>query len=162
MARYQGKATLTVRGPETIATPAACRWAGAEFFGIVFKLGAFVPHPPPGRVKDRNDANLPVAAGHSFWLHGSAWRYPDYDNADAVFEAGYFDHAHLTLSLSRFIGQTPAQIADPRRPAQLSFLYKTAPLSPRSSTGSWCIPSSWERANVSPTKSHRSRRRGLC
>ena len=40
---YQGKTTLTVRGPETKATPADCP-ADAEFFGIVFKLGTFMPH----------------------------------------------------------------------------------------------------------------------
>jgi methylphosphotriester-DNA--protein-cysteine methyltransferase len=29
---------------------------------------------------------------------------------DTVFEAGYFDQAHLTRSLKRFMGQTPAQL----------------------------------------------------
>lgn len=45
---------------------------------------------------------------------------------DAVHQAGYFDQAHLTRSLTRFIGQTPARIA--RGGEQLSFLYKTTPL----------------------------------
>ena len=31
--------------------------------------------------------------------------------ADVVFQAGYYDQPHLTRSLKRFIGQTPAQIA---------------------------------------------------
>jgi methylphosphotriester-DNA--protein-cysteine methyltransferase len=43
--------------------------------------------------------------------------------ADAVYEAGYFDQAHLTRSLKHLIGQTPAQII--RAEEQLSFLYKT-------------------------------------
>ncbi|MBD2021060.1 AraC family transcriptional regulator, partial [Leptolyngbya sp. FACHB-36] len=30
---------------------------------------------------------------------------------DTAFELGYFDQAHLTHSLKRFIGKTPAQIA---------------------------------------------------
>lgn len=47
---------------------------------------------------------------------------------DAVFQAGYFDQPHLTRSLRRFVGQTPAQIAGKGEPEQLSFLYKTAPL----------------------------------
>ncbi len=47
---------------------------------------------------------------------------------DAVHEAGYFDQPHLTRSLKHFIGQTPAQILG-RNAEQLSFLYKTAPLS---------------------------------
>jgi AraC-like DNA-binding protein len=43
---------------------------------------------------------------------------------DVVFETGYFDQAHLTRSLRRLIGLTPARIA--REEQQLSFLYKTA------------------------------------
>lgn len=44
---------------------------------------------------------------------------------DAVHEAGYFDQAHLTRSLKRLIGLTPARIA--REERQLSFLYNTRP-----------------------------------
>jgi AraC-like DNA-binding protein len=32
--------------------------------------------------------------------------------SDAAFELGYFDQAHLTNSLKRFIGRTPSQIAN--------------------------------------------------
>jgi AraC-like DNA-binding protein len=42
---------------------------------------------------------------------------------DVVHLAGYFDQAHLTRSLKRLIGQTPAKII--QREDQLSFLYKT-------------------------------------
>ena len=42
---------------------------------------------------------------------------------DTVHQAGYYDQAHLTRSLKRLIGQTPAQII--RAQEQLSFLYKT-------------------------------------
>jgi hypothetical protein len=42
---------------------------------------------------------------------------------DAVYETGYYDQAHLTRSLTRFIGQSPAQIIDAQK--QLSFLYNT-------------------------------------
>jgi AraC-like DNA-binding protein len=44
---------------------------------------------------------------------------------DTVHDAGYFDQAHLTRSLGRFIGHTPVRIA--RGDDQLSFLYKTTP-----------------------------------
>lgn len=44
--------------------------------------------------------------------------------ADAVHDAGYYDQAHLTRSLTRFVGQTPAAIASGCE--QLSLLYKTA------------------------------------
>ena len=43
---------------------------------------------------------------------------------DVVCRLGYFDQAHLTRSLKRFIGETPAKIIQGQK--QLSFLYKTA------------------------------------
>lgn len=43
---------------------------------------------------------------------------------DVVSRLGYFDQAHLTRSLKRFIGETPARIIQGQK--QLSFLYKTA------------------------------------
>jgi hypothetical protein len=45
---------------------------------------------------------------------------------DAVDRASYFDQPHLTRSLRRLIGETPARIQRDER--QLSFLYKTTPL----------------------------------
>src|SRR5258707_1792292 len=173
--KYHGKTTLAIRGPATKATPAGFP-ADAEFFGIVFELGTFMPQLPTVHRLDRNDVTLPAAAGHSFWLNSSTWQFPDYDNADTfvrrlvrdgllardpvvdavlqdqaqafsirslqyrflratglshkliqqierarrarallvqgtpildtVYETGYFDQAHLTNSLKRFIGQT--------------------------------------------------------
>lgn len=178
--RYKGQTTLFVRGPETRATPAEAP-ADAEFLGIQFRLGTFMPHLPPRMVMDRQDFVLPEAAGdHKFWLDGSAWQFPDLENVDAfieklaheglltrdpivddvvqghaetlslrsvqrrflhatgltpkgvqqierarealarlergysildtAYELGYFDQSHLTNSLRRFMGQTPAQI----------------------------------------------------
>jgi AraC-like DNA-binding protein len=46
--------------------------------------------------------------------------------ADTIYEAGYFDQPHLTRSLKRLIGLTPARIA--RGGEQLSFLYNTQPM----------------------------------
>lgn len=43
--------------------------------------------------------------------------------ADVAHDAGYCDQAHLTRSLKRFVGQTPAEVAAGRE--QLSLLYKT-------------------------------------
>ena len=190
--RHAGKTSLTVRGPETKATTADCPACG-EWFAIRFKLGTFMPLLRPGELRDRNDVTLPDASSRSFWLNGSAWEYPDFENAetfvrrlvhagliavdhsvnaalrsqsqeltlrtaqrhflqatgvtqstvrqierarqatnllkqgvsilDAVHEAGYYDQAHLTRSLKRLIGQTPAQIL--RAEQQLSFLYNT-------------------------------------
>lgn len=175
---YEDKTTFSIRGPETKASPAPVP-VDAEFLGIVFKLGTYMP-PLPTRDRVNNDMHLPEAAGKSFWLHGSVWQFPNFENADtfinrlvrggllahdpivgaviqgqqpdlslrsvqrrfvhatglthktvqqieraqkaaallqsglpildATFELGYFDQSHLTNSLKRFVGQTPAQI----------------------------------------------------
>jgi hypothetical protein len=190
--RLRGRTFLTIRGPETKATTADCPAEG-EWLGIRFKLGTFMPQFTPCVLRDRKDVTLPGAASRSFWLGGSAWEYPDFENAEAfvtrlvrkgliardpvvdavvhgkpgalsrrssqrhflrttglsycrvrqieraryatdllkrgvcildvVHEAGYFDQPHLTRSLKRLIGQTPAEIVRGRQ--QLSFLYKT-------------------------------------
>jgi hypothetical protein len=190
--RHKDRIFLTVRGPETKATPADCP-AGGEWLGIRFRLGTFMPGFTPADLRDRRDVTLPGATNRSFWLNGSAWEYPDFENADtfvarlvrkgilvrdagveaalgsqpgglpirsrqrhflratgithrtvrqieraryattllkqgvsildAVYEAGYFDQAHLTRSLKTLIGQTPMQIRQGKQ--QLSFLYKT-------------------------------------
>ena len=190
--RLYGKTMLTVRGPETNAATIDCPAEG-EWVGIRFKLGTFMPQLPVKNLLDRKDVTLPQATSRSFWLNGSAWEYPDFENAEAfvnrlvhdgliaidvpvdaalqgeikglslrsvqrhflqatgmthstirqierarhatnllkqgvsildtVHEAGYFDHAHLTRSLTHFIGQTPTQIIQAEE--QLSFLYKT-------------------------------------
>jgi AraC-like DNA-binding protein len=85
VARYEGKTTVTVRGPETKATPASAP-ADGEFFGIVFKLGTFMPTLLPRNLRDRRDAYLPVASNESFWLDSSAWEIPNFDNADTFVE----------------------------------------------------------------------------
>ena len=193
--RHQGKTFITLRGPETKATTAHCPVNG-EWLGIRFRLGTFMPRLTPGHLIDGRDVTLPDATTRSFWLNGSAWDYPEFENAeafvarlaragiitrdpavdgvlsgepqaqsqrsgqrcflratglshravrqieraryathllkhgmsilDATYEAGYFDQPHLTRSLTRFIGQTPAEIT--RATKQLSLLYKTAPL----------------------------------
>jgi hypothetical protein len=177
---FNGKTIITARGPETKASEADFP-ADAEFFGITFKLGSFMPHLPLKTLLDRQDATLPEASSNSFWLHGSAWELPTFENADVfvdrlirqgilvrdpvvevaiqghtpdmsirslqyrflqatglthktiqqierarsavslleqgtpiletALELGYFDQAHLTNSMKRFIGKTPAQIA---------------------------------------------------
>ncbi|HSP95754.1 MAG TPA: AraC family transcriptional regulator [Candidatus Dormibacteraeota bacterium] len=79
--RVAGRTSLTVRGPETRATPADCP-ADGEWIGVHFKLGTFMPLLPTGTLRDRNDVTLPEASGRSFWLDGSAWEYPGFDNAE--------------------------------------------------------------------------------
>jgi hypothetical protein len=188
--RLEGKTFLTVRGPETKATMADCPPQG-EWFGVLFKLGTFMPLMRSTDLRDRNDVTLPNATTRAFWLNGSAWEFPNFENMetfvnrlarcglirgdrmveralrgepqnvttrteqrrvlqitgltrgaihqierarratcllrqgtpilDVVHEAGYYDQAHLTRSVQRFIGQTPAHVAQGQE--QLSFLY---------------------------------------
>ena len=194
--RRQGETCITLRGPETKASLAQCPPDG-EWLGIRFTVGTFMPGLTPGEVRDRRDAMLPGASSRAFWLQGSAWEYPDFDNADTfvarlvrrglvvrdpivddvirrqvrphalrsaqrhfrratglshrevaqierarhavallrqglpildvVHAAGYYDQADLTRALRLRAGQTPGELR--RHSAQLSFLYKTAPLS---------------------------------
>jgi len=81
VSRYQDKTYMTVRGPETSATLLPVTIVGTEFFGIRFKVGTVMPHLPACSLVDE-DVNLPDASSKSFWLNGSAWQFPNYDNAD--------------------------------------------------------------------------------
>lgn len=77
--------TVTVRGPETKATPAMVP-AYSEWLGIVFKLGTFVPTLLPRNLIDRRDVNLPVTSRTLFWLDNTRWEIPTYENADTFVE----------------------------------------------------------------------------
>jgi len=197
VSKYHGEIMMTMRGPETKATSVDVTLVGGEFFGIIFKYGAFMPHLPVSKLVD-GDINLPDASSKSFWLNGSAWRFPNYENADTFVDrlvreslldcdpiiepvlrgetqdlsprsvqrrvlgatgltqssilqieraryatillqqgvsildtvelAGYSDQAHLTRTLKRLIGKTPAQIINKSEPEQLSLLFKTETL----------------------------------
>jgi AraC-like DNA-binding protein len=81
VAKYEGKLTVAVRGPETKATT-ACVPAAGEWFGIVLKLGAFIPPHLPKNLMDRSEAYLPTAGDNSFWLDSATWEIPTYENAD--------------------------------------------------------------------------------
>ena len=175
-----GRIHVTVEGATTQYV-AKHRVESTDFLVIKFALGVFMPYLSPDMLVDA-DATLPQGGGNSsFWLNGSAWQLPDFENAevfvqrmmrqgllvaepvvnsvlqnhlpdvssrtvrrrfiqstgltpklieqieraqhaaallgqgvsilDAVYETGYADQPHMTRSLRRFIGQTPAQIA---------------------------------------------------
>ncbi|MCA0455201.1 MAG: helix-turn-helix domain-containing protein [Chloroflexi bacterium] len=164
----------------SLPTSGVASWGGdAEILWIKFKVGMFMPQFPARTLIDR-EVLLPDASSQKFWLHGSAWQFPSYDNVetfinrlvrdeslvhdpvvstalldlpqdvadrtirhrflqttgmtqnqirqilraqkaaamieqgipilDTVFETGYFDQPHLTKSLKRFVGKTPAQL----------------------------------------------------
>jgi hypothetical protein len=98
LTHYQGKTTITLRGPESKATHAIVP-ADAEWLGITFKLGTFMPAFPPGKLMDRQDVTLPEAGGKSFWLYGSTWEFPTYENVDTFVQrltrAGLLVHDSL-------------------------------------------------------------------
>ena len=71
---------LTVRGPETTATVTPIP-ADAEFFGIVFRLGTFLPAMPLAGLVDRA-VTLPAVTPNSVWFEGSRWEIPTPGNAD--------------------------------------------------------------------------------
>jgi len=73
--------TLTVRGLETRATPLGDCPADGEWLGIRLKLGTVLPLLPARTLVDAT-VTLPEATSNTFWLGGSAWQFPDYDNAD--------------------------------------------------------------------------------
>jgi AraC-like DNA-binding protein len=189
VSQHEGRRYFTVRGPETHPTVAHCPPDG-EWLGIQFKHGVFMPQMPVGKLVD-SGIDLPEASSRSFWLHGSAWKFPTFENVDAfiaclvkeellvcdpivastlqdhasdlsarsvqrrflratgltrgaicqidrahlavallrqgvsildtVERAGYTDQSHLTHSLKRLIGQTPAQLSTKSNAVELSF-----------------------------------------
>lgn len=79
--RHRGRILVTLRGPETRPTTVDCP-GDAEWMGIRFTLGTFLPHHPVRTLTDRNDLNLPGPTRRSFWLAGSAWEHPHFENAE--------------------------------------------------------------------------------
>jgi len=81
VSKLRGETTMTVRGPETRPTAHHLPEDG-EWLGIRFKFGAFIPELLPSTLTD-HDLNLPNASQRSFWLSGSSWNFPDFENADS-------------------------------------------------------------------------------
>ena len=82
--RQDGNARLLVVGPWT--TAGVVSWTeGAEIVWIKFKLGTFMPHLPAKNFLN-TETILPRAAGRSFWLNGSAWRFPEHDDIETFVE----------------------------------------------------------------------------
>lgn len=108
---YEGQTMLTIRGPETHATPAHSP-AYAEHVGIVLKPGIFLPDFPVKRIRDRQDVTLPTASSTSFWLKGSTWEFPTHDNADTFVNR----LAHDELLVQDFLVQDILR----RRPIDIS------------------------------------------
>jgi hypothetical protein len=105
--RQKGQTTFSIRGPETKASPAPIP-EDAEFMGIIFKQGAFMPHYPK---KDLMDGGIHLSQGakDAFWLGGTRWQFPDFENADTfvnrLMRADLLSHDQIVTDLLR--GHTP-------------------------------------------------------
>ena len=82
--RHGGITTLVMRGPETKATRADCP-EGAEFLGITFKRGVFMPQLPPAQLTNRHTM-LGLATNTSFWLGDHTWQIPSMEEAEDFVE----------------------------------------------------------------------------
>lgn len=83
--KLEGKTTVTIRGPETKATPMGDCPGGGEWFGIVLKLGTHLAQVPTVTLVD-SELNLPTTSHRTFWLAGSDWQFPDYENAETFID----------------------------------------------------------------------------
>jgi hypothetical protein len=82
--RFNGSLLPIVTGPLTSAGVVSYT-EGAEILWIKFKLGVYMPHLP---VRDFRDVEttLPGASSRSFWLQGSAWQFPDFENVETFID----------------------------------------------------------------------------
>lgn len=196
--KQRGKVTISLRGPETKASPAPIP-EDAEFLGIIFKHGTFMPRLPGNKLVDV-EIHLPETVKNSFQLFGDTWEFPDFENVEpfvdrllrkdllthdqvvedvlrgktqdlslrsiqrrfqhvtgltyksiqqteraqraltllqsgvpipeTAYQTGYFDQSHLTRSVKRLLGQTPAQIAKSNQAEDVVFLQDKISLSP--------------------------------
>lgn len=80
ISKCNGRTGISLHGP---ATGATCKEfpPRAEWFGISFKPGTFVPHIPFRAFIDGYIA-LPDVSGNTFSMCHSAWQLPNYENAD--------------------------------------------------------------------------------
>ncbi|MFB9247229.1 helix-turn-helix domain-containing protein [Sphaerisporangium melleum] len=81
---HRGRVSAAVHGPESGASQASVP-EEATFFGISFPAGTTMTHLPVNRLVDAG-VEIPDATARSFWLKGSIWHRPDYDNAEAFVE----------------------------------------------------------------------------
>jgi hypothetical protein len=80
-AQFEGITTVHLRGPATMATTLSSP-AGAEYFGVDFRLGAFLPMFPPARLVNMQDAILPILPDGRILLDNRAWEMPTPQNVD--------------------------------------------------------------------------------
>ena len=80
-ARIRGVWTAHLRGPATTATPLSCP-RDTEYFGVDFRLGAYLPMFLPAGLANLNDAVLPTLPDGRILLDGRDWEMPTPTNVD--------------------------------------------------------------------------------
>jgi AraC-like DNA-binding protein len=78
--RQRGQSTLSIRGPETKASPAPIP-EDAEFLGIIFRHGMFMPVLPGSKLVNE-EVHLLGSGRNSFQLFGDIWEFPNFENVD--------------------------------------------------------------------------------
>jgi hypothetical protein len=78
--KQKGKITLSLRGPETKASPAPIP-EDAEFLGITFKHGLFMPALPIYELVD-GGIHITASGKNTFELFGDTWEFPTSENAE--------------------------------------------------------------------------------
>ena len=78
--KQKGEIILSLRGPETKATPAPIP-EDAEFLGIIFKHGTFMPRLPGSKLVNE-EIHLPGTAKNSFQLFDDTWEFPNFENVE--------------------------------------------------------------------------------
>lgn len=78
--RQEEKITLSIRGPETKASPSPIP-TDAEFLGIIFRHGMFMPDLPGSKLVDE-EIHLLGSSKKSFQLFGDTWEFPSLENVD--------------------------------------------------------------------------------
>ncbi|MFN8375621.1 MAG: helix-turn-helix domain-containing protein [Anaerolineae bacterium] len=112
LVKHSGGVHSIVVGPW--ASAGVVHWkAGAEVIWIRFKLGTFMPHLPTRKLL-ASETMLPQAAGKSFWLKGSAWQFPNHENADTFVnrlarEDVLVSDPVVSAALHEELAQTPAR-----------------------------------------------------
>ena len=117
--RVKGRVLPLVVG--SLTTAGVATWgADAEILWIKFKPGTFIPHMPAKNFLDK-ETLLPEAASQSFWLKGSAWQFPDFENADTFVDRLVRDEILVRDPVVEAVlqGESPQQVAKPLRPTAL-------------------------------------------
>jgi AraC-like DNA-binding protein len=117
-ARIGGRTTVHLRGPATRASTLSCP-RDTEYFGVDFRLGAYLPMFPPAGLANLNDAVLPTLPVGRILLDGQAWEMPTPLNVDVFVDR--LERAGLLVVDPLIEEMRHSTVAIPERTAQSRF-----------------------------------------